>query len=236
MMLKRLIDKLAAEPERAVFVAAATALTVAGALRSRRTEELAKPLIMLSIGAGLWRTREHRPATDNALLAVATAASLAGDWLMLEEEFAPTREAADRWIVRGASAFAVNHVSTITLALKLGARPRPTDFALRTGGLAEGLTLLATKRSHLLAPLGSYSTLLGTMSAVMAAPEVDRRTTLGGLAFLASDATILHRQVFLKTESSRAVAAAFVLASYCAAQRLTFDGLAAESRARTLPK
>ncbi|MFT4048711.1 MAG: lysoplasmalogenase family protein [Solirubrobacterales bacterium] len=238
MMFRRFTDKFRGEPERAVFFAASAALTAAGALRSRRTEEVVKPLVMLSIQAGLWRSRKARSASDNALLAVATTASLVGDKLMLEEEFAGDRAEADRWIVRGASAFAVNHVAMIALALKLGARPRGIDFVLRAGGLAEGLYLLATRRRHLLAPLGSYSALLASMSATMASPQLGPPAALGvgGMSFLASDATILHRQVFLKDEKQRAAAEAFVLASYCLAQRLLIDGLDARSRRLAAPK
>lgn len=238
-MFRRLADRFSREPERVVFVAASAALAAAGALRSKRTEEAVKPLVMLSIQAGLWRTRGERSLGDNALLAVATTASLVGDKLMLEEEFAPTEEDADRWIVRGASAFGVNHLAMIALALKLGARPRPIDFATRAVGLAEGLFLLATRRRHLLVPLGGYSNLLATMSTVTAAPQISggsRSLEVGGLGFLASDATILHRRLFLKTQESRAAGEAFVLLSYCAAQRLLVDGLDAESRRQSLRK
>lgn len=228
-MVGRMIRRMSAEPERAVFALATGALVVAGVKRSRRVETVAKPLIMLSVQAGLWRTRTERSRGDNALLAVASTAALAGDWLMMEEEFAPTEAEADSWIVRGASAFAVNHAATVTLALKRGARPRPVDFALRAAGLIEGLALLTTRRSHLLKPLGTYSALLGGMSAVMASPQLPRELELGGLSFLASDATILHRRIFLEDARSRAAAEAFVLASYCLAQRKIFDGLASAS-------
>lgn len=239
-MVKGLLKRALGAPERAVFLAASAALVVAGATRNRRAEQVVKPLIMLSVQAGLWRTRDQRSTADNALLAVATTASLIGDQLMLEEEFAPTEAEADRWIVRGASAFAVNHAAMIALALKLGAHPRAADFAMRAGGLVEGLALLATRRPHLLGPLGSYSAVLATMSAVTAAPQLSnavepatRRPSaleLGGLSFIASDATILHRRVFLRDERARALAEGFVLASYAAAQRLLVDGLDAASR------
>lgn len=227
--------------DRAVFALATVALALAGALRSKPAEMFVKPLIMLSIQAGLWRTRQLRSPGDNALLALATTASLAGDWLMMEEEFAPTEAAADRWIVRGASAFAINHGALIALSIKLGARPQATDFALRAGGLAEGLALLATRRRQLLAPLGSYSALLASMSSVTAAPQLSEPPDatdwklpgpleIGGLSFIASDATILHRRIFLKSARPRAIAEAFVLATYCIAQRLLIDGLDTAAR------
>ncbi len=246
LMIRRLAEKIASQPERGVFVAASAALVAAGVVRSKKVETIAKPLVMLSIQAGLWRKRSQRPATDNALLAVATTASFVGDWLMLEEEFAPNEEDADRWIVRGASAFAVNHLAMIALALKLGAKPRPTDFAARMPGLVEGLGLLATRRRHLLMPLGSYSKLLALMSTMMAAPQLKTeaeqgsrlpgKLEIGGLSFLASDGTILHRRIFLREERPRAAAEAFVLASYCLAQRLLVDGLDAESRRQNAPR
>ncbi len=238
--LRRLRERLAAEPERAVFVVAAAALTAAGAKRAKPVEVVSKPLVMLSLQRGLWRSRRQRTGGDNALLAVATTASLVGDVLMMEEEFAPTRQQADRWLVRGASAFAVNHLALIALSVKLGARPRPVDVAARAAGLLEGFALLASRRRHLLGPLGAYSAVLASMSAVVAAPELDAaegralalpgKLEAGGLAFLASDSMILHRQVFFKSEGARAAGEAFVLATYCSAQRLLIDGLDAASR------
>lgn len=241
-MLARLLDKLRRNPERAVFVAAGVVTATAGARRMRWLEFLSKPLLMLSIGFGLWRTRHERSVADNALLGVATGASLAGDWLMFNEEFAETEEEADWWIVRGASAFAVNHVAMITLAVKNGARPRAQDFAIRAGGLLEGVVLLATRRRHLLKPLGRYSALLATASAVAASPELQSveegpsslpgRAEIGGISFIVSDAMILHRQLFLHSERSRAAGEAFVLTTYAAAQRLLFDAAAAKAGER----
>jgi hypothetical protein len=223
-------------PEKASLLAAASALVVAGAKRSRRAEQVVKPLVMTAIGVSLWRSRGRRDALDNALLGVAAAASFAGDQLMLEEEFAAEPADADRWIRRGAAAFAVNHVATISLAVRHGARPGPGELLPRVAGLAEGLVLLAARRREQLWALGGYSKLLAVMSTVMAAPQLTadaeetdprRALELGGVLFLASDATILHRQVFLdKDGTAGALAEGWVLASYCAAQALIFGGLA----------
>lgn len=229
-------------PEKALLAGASVALVVVGVKRSRPVEQVVKPLVMTAIGVGLWRTRDLRSGVDNALLGVATVASLVGDQLMLEEEFAPDQDSADAWIKKGASAFAVNHVATVSLALRHGARPGPAELLPRVAGLVEGLTLLATRRRHMLLPLGAYSKLLAVMSTVMASPQLSdgtedsdprRALELGGMLFLASDATILHRQLFLGRESQAgAVAEGWVLASYCAAQALLFSGLAKLSASR----
>lgn len=232
---------LPSTPEKAVFAGASALLVVAGVRRSRPIEQAVKPLIMASIGIALWRSREQRPALDNALLGTAVVASMIGDQLMLEEEFAREQDEADVWIKRGAAAFSVNHFATIGLALRHGARPGLTQAAPRAVSVMAGWGLLATRRPKMLAPLGAYSKLLATMSTVMASPQlvaggdnVDARRALdvGGALFLSSDATILNRQVFLGRDSGAgAVAEGWVLASYCAAQAMIFAGLAELSAA-----
>jgi hypothetical protein len=229
-------------PEKAVFAAASAALVAAGATRKKRVEQVVKPLVMGSIAVGIWRTRERRDAVDNALLGAAAIASLAGDVLMIEEEFADGPEAAASWIKRGASAFAVNHLATVALATRHGARPGMAELLPRAVGVAEGAALLGAKRRELLVPLLVYSKLLATMSTVMASPQLTegvgdddprRALELGGVLFLASDATILHRQAFLEKETpSGAAAEGWVLASYAAAQALIFSGLESLAAAR----
>jgi hypothetical protein len=223
-------------PEKALLAGASAVLVVAGMRRSKRIEQAVKPLLMTSIGVGLWRTRGERRPVDNALLAIAGAGALAGDVLMIEEEFAQDRASADAWIKRGAAAFAINHVATISLALRHGARPGAVELLPRAGGLVEGLALLATKRRELFLPLGAYAKLLAAMSAVMASPQLvegtdeadpRRAIDLGGTLFIASDAALMHRQVFLdKDTPAAAVAEGWVLASYSTAQALLFSGLA----------
>ena len=221
-------------PDRAVFVGATAALVYAGVTRSKKIESVAKPLIMTSLQAGLWRTRHERDRTENALLAVATTASLAGDVLMMEEEFATGETLSDMWIKRGASAFAVNHAAMIALALRKGARPCGYDLLERLPGMVEGLAVLAVKRPHLLKPLGSYSAILTAMSTMVAssklvegAPDNSRRRglELGGLLFLISDGVLLHRRVFLKGDTPRAIGEGVVLSTYSLSQLLLVDGL-----------
>lgn len=223
-------------PEKALLAGASAALVVAGIKRSKRIEQAVKPLLMTSIGIGLWRTRGERAPADNALLALAAAGALAGDVLMIEEEFAQDQASADSWIKRGAAAFAVNHVATITLALRHGARPGVAELLPRVGGLTEGLALLATRRRELFLPLAAYAKLLAVMSTVMASPQLAagagesdprRALDLGGTLFIASDAALMHRQIFLDKDSSPGAAAeAWVLGSYSTAQALLFSGLA----------
>lgn len=190
---------------------------------------------MASLQAGLLRSACNRSDVDNALLFGATSASLVGDWMMMQEEFAPTKRESDVWLKRGAACFAVNHALTTTLAVKHGARPTKQDVAMRLGSLAEAkLVLFATNRA-LFVPIAWYSAALSGMSAVMASPSLvpagaaagdpRRGLELGGLSFVASDGTILHRRTFFKKTSVGAGAEAFVLASYALAQMLLVDGL-----------
>lgn len=222
-------------PERLLFLSAATALTAAGASRSKRIELIAKPLIMTSLQAGLMRTACHRSDVDNALLFSATSASLVGDWFMLQEEFAPNKRKADRQIKRGAACFAVNHALMTALAVKHGARPTKSNVLMRIGSVAEAKVLLGLTNRPLFLPLASYSGMLATMSTIVADPAIipedapsgdpRRGLELGGLSFIASDGTILHRRTFFKDKPAGAVAEAFVLASYALAQMLLIDGL-----------
>ncbi|MGB1583880.1 MAG: lysoplasmalogenase family protein [Solirubrobacterales bacterium] len=229
------LRRAAAQPERAVFVGSAIALAVAGAKRSRRTEVLAKPLLMASLQIGLARTACRRSDIDNALLFGATGASLVGDWYMLEEEFAPTQQKSDRFLKRGAACFAVNHALMIALAVKHGARPTKRDALLRLGSLAEAKLVLYATNRELFLPIAWYSAALTAMSTVMASPSLvpadapagdpRRGLELGGLSFVASDGTILHRRTFFKDTAAGSGAEAFVLASYALAQMLLVDGL-----------
>lgn len=231
------LAKAVSRPERALFVASAVALTVAGAKRSKRTETFVKPLIMTSLQLGLARSACHRSDVDNVLLFGSAGASLVGDWMMMQEEFAPTPRESDVWLKRGAACFAVNHALITTLAVKHGARPTKQDVLLRLGSLAEAkLVLFATNR-ELFVPIAWYSAALSTMSAVMASPALiptdaaagdpRRGLELGGLSFVASDGTILHRRTFFKNTGAGNAAEAFVLASYALAQMLLVDGLEA---------
>lgn len=231
------LAKSASRPERAVFVASAVALTVAGAKRSKRTETFVKPLIMASLQVGLSRSACHRSDVDNVLLFGATGASLVGDWMMMQEEFAPTPRKADVWIKHGAACFAVNHALMTTLAVKHGARPTKQDIVMRLGSLAEAKLILFATNRELFVPIAWYSAALSTMSAVVASPSLvpaeaaagdpRRGLELGGLSFVASDGTILHRRTFFKNSGAGNAAEAFVLASYALAQLLLVDGLEA---------
>lgn len=218
-------------PERAVFLAASVALTIAGARRAKGVELVAKPLVMGSIAAGLLRTANSRDRTDNALLLGAATASFVGDWFMLFEEFADNEEAADRQIQRGASSFAVNHLLLGALAVRHGARPSKSEALMRLPGLVEGGAVLGATKPQLLPVLGPYSALLATFATVLADPELSGEKealsglALGGLSFMASDGTILHRRTFMTNPTARAAAEAFVLASYVFAQALIYDGL-----------
>lgn len=229
------LAKVAARPERAVFVVSAVALTVAGARRSKRAEILVKPLLMSSLQVGLMRSACHRSDVDNALLFGATGASLVGDWMMMQEEFAPTKGESDDWIKRGAACFAVNHALMTALAVKHGARPTKSNVMMRIGSVVEAKVLLLLTNRPLYVPLASYSGLLTAMSTIVADPAIvpddapsgdpRRGLELGGLSFIASDGTILHRRTFFKNKPAGSAAEAFVLASYALAQMLLVDGL-----------
>lgn len=218
-------------PERAVFLAASVALTVAGARRAKSVELVAKPLIMGSIAAGLLRTSQQRSRTDNALMLGAATASFVGDWFMLFEEFAASEDEADRQIQRGASSFAVNHLLLGALAVRHGARPTRSEALMRLPGLIEGAAVIGATKPRLLPVLGPYSAILASFATVIADPRLVRKDealsglAIGGLSFMASDGTIVHRRNFLSSEKSRAAAEAFVLASYAFAQAVIYDGL-----------
>lgn len=218
-----------------MFTASAVALTAAGAKRSKRTELFVKPLIMSSLQLGLLRSTQRRSEVDSALLFGATGASLVGDWMMMQEEFAPTKRESDVWIKRGAACFAVNHALMTALAVKHGARPTRSNVMMRIGSVAEAKLLLLLTNRPLLLPLACYSGMLSMMSTVVADPTIvpddapsgdpRRGLALGGLSFIASDGTILHRRTFFKDRPAGSGAEAFVLASYALAQMLLVDGL-----------
>ncbi|AZG48726.1 lysoplasmalogenase family protein [Gordonia insulae] len=210
------------------YVAAAAAATVAGAVHDRRAAALTKPVPLAILGVHMVRGLRRRRPLDNALLAGAVAFSMAGDRAMLLEEFTEVDGAQkDRRLQIGAALFAGAQLCLTGAMVRRGARPRPAGMLVRTAVLAESATVMAVRRPRLLPVLGAYGNTLALMSATAASvarPQPQMRA--GGLLFLASDLTIINRRHLIRDDRLAAVAEAWVLASYFAAQWLLMTGLA----------
>ncbi|NDZ93959.1 lysoplasmalogenase [Streptomyces sp. SID6673] len=208
------------------YLAAAAAATVTGAVHRRRAAEITKPLPLLVLAVHSARGARRRGGVDNALLAGALAFSAAGDRAMLLEEFTDEPSDKDRRLQIGASLFACAQLCLTGVMWRRGARPRPAGLLLRTAILAESATVMALRRPRLLPVLGGYGNTLALMSSTAGAAERPQpRLRTGGWLFLASDLTIINRRHLIGDKRLAAVAEAWVLASYFAAQWLLMTSL-----------
>ncbi|MGC4960280.1 lysoplasmalogenase family protein [Gordonia sp. DT101] len=208
------------------YLSVSAAATIAGALHRRRAAEITKPLPLLVLAAHSLRGTRRRNGVDNALLAGALAFSAAGDRAMLLEEFTDEPSDKDRRLQIGASLFAGAQLCLTGIMWRRGARPRPAGVLLRTAILAESATVMALRRPRLLPVLGGYGNTLALMSSTAGASHRPQpRLRNGGWLFLASDLTIINRRHLIRDERLAAMAEAWVLASYFAAQWLLVTSL-----------
>lgn len=224
-------------PERKAFIAATVAVSAAGAVRWRPGVAVAKPAALAALAVTVARGTRQRSAVDNALLGTAIAASAAGDYFMYREEFATGTE-KDRQIQTGASMFGIAHLAYLALATGHGARPTRRRLLPRFSIMNEVAALLILNQPRLLPVLGVYGGLLSTMAATVADPDLasgssndpTRLLPVGGIVFMASDATLMNRRFLLRGALPRAAAEAVVLSTYFVAQMFLLDGLDAVSR------
>ncbi|MDH3007755.1 MULTISPECIES: lysoplasmalogenase [Gordonia] len=215
------------------YAATTAAATVTGALGHRRAAGLTKPLPMLLLVAQAAAGARERDALDNAGLAGALAFSMAGDRLMLLEEFETEPVAKDRYLRLGATLFAGAQLSYVATMWRAGARPSARQLLPRVGVLAESAAVLARHRPALLPVLGTYGNTLATMSATASAmSDPQPRLRIGGVTFLLSDLAIINRRHLVTDPRVRVAGEAWVLASYFAAQYLLIGGLAERLRRR----
>lgn len=224
-------------PSRTVLVAgvyavAAAAATAAGASGNRTLAAWTKPLPMLVLGTATAAAirAEGTTSADAALLAGAIGFSAAGDRAMLLEEFSTDEAARERHLAIGAGLFACAQTSLCALLLRRGARIRARTLAPRMALLGESAAILAVKNPAALTVLGPYGNSLAVMSALAAdAPHPQPALRAGGLLFVLSDLAIVNRRHLLTGARPRALAEAWVLGSYFAAQWLLVTGLAHRS-------
>lgn len=216
-------------PLRVAFAAASAVTAVTGALERRAPLAAAKgslvPLLAAEVAA-------RRPAPrDRGLLLTALGGAWVGDVALLPPAGGDAAHAVDptavrRQLRRGAAAFAVQQAAYLALLARRGHRPRARVAAPVAAWLGV-LAVLDAREQHGGRPdpvVTGYGVLLGAMAAT-AMSSGEARLVRGGAAFLASDSAILLRERFLHGPRARAVAEAFVLASYTDAQRYLVDAL-----------
>lgn len=224
-------------PERKAFIVATVVLSAVGAARWRPGVAVAKPAALAALSVTVARGTRQRSAVDNALLGTAICASAAGDYFMYREEFATGPE-KDRQIQTGATMFGAAHLAYLGLLTRHGARPAKRRLLPRLCVMNEVAALLILNRPRLLPVLGIYGGMLSTMAATAADPvltrgpgnDPTRLLSAGGIAFIASDATLMNRRLMLRGAVPRAIAEAVVLSTYFVAQMFLLDGLDAASR------
>ena len=235
------------QPEGGAFLAAAGATELATMLNAKPLEYLAKPLIGPT--ALLVALRPGRLNTvDTALLAVTAAGYTAGDVILMFKKGG--RAAADRRLVRGATAFGIGHLALTTLLLRNGVRLRTAPAAALLGpGALIGAKLLAGERTE--KPLGVYSLVLSSTAALAASagfgkfePVADGAVTaaegdtaarrslgLGAGAFVVSDLIILLTRGVDPASAGGRVARTAIIDLYSGATLTLLAGAAALSRA-----
>lgn len=210
-----------------IAYAVSAAATVVGAVTGlENLQRFAKPLMVPALALGVQK--------PSPVLFVALAAATVGDVLLIDPD-------DDSRILRGASAFGVMQGCYIVLLAERGARPTVVGAIPRLGGWALASGQLA-RRSPTVAPgLAAYGLTLATMSTLAAHPSLapgatvraglvvpssDPRSWLasGGVLFTVSDALIVFRRLYVRTESRRRVAEGLVLGTYALAQLLLVEG------------
>lgn len=226
--------------EHAVFAAASAATVVGGVLGNEKVQKVAKPLMMPALAVRVLRRSRDTDRVDTALLVTGLAAATVGDVFMIEPD-------DDSRILRGAGSFAVMQAVYSAVLARHGARPTRPAVLQRIPAVLGAAGLLGATNPQVAAPLTAYGSLLATTATLAADPAVapgattvagvavpaaDRRTWLaaGGLAFTASDGTIVVRRALLKDPRARAVAEGFVLATYALAQLSMVEGMLASAR------
>lgn len=212
------------------FVVATVATVVGAATGAERVHRYAKPLIVPSLVVGL-----PKPAST---LGVALAAATVGDVLLIDPD-------DDDRILRGAAAFAVMQGCFCALLIRRGATVSVANAVPRLAGWASAATLLARLSPSVAPGLAGYGLSLAAMSTLAAdpalapssatcagvvIPDADPRSRLavGGILFTVSDALIVVRRLFLRSETTRRVTEGAILATYAAAQSLLVEGLLGE--------
>lgn len=200
------------------YLVAAGVTVVAGGRHDRRTQLVAKPLLMPLLALGELSDADRRAdRVDAGLLAVGLAAATAGDVHMIDID-------DDAALRRGASCFAVMQVCWWLRAHRTGAVPGAAQIVPRA--IAWSIASIATaRRLPTPAPvLIGYGALLAGAGAT--ADAVGGRTATGGRLFTLSDTTVLVRRMLIggpagdpHSRTARLLEA-FVLATYAGAQYL----------------
>ncbi|GGK52347.1 lysoplasmalogenase [Nocardia camponoti] len=219
---------------RLAYVAAA-AVTVAGAVTGRdRWQQVAKPLLMPLLAVEV--AKAELPTAERRIALGSLAAATVGDVLLLDPD-------DDRRLVAGASSFAVMQTGYSTLWARRGGRPRAQVAVPRVLAWLGAAGLLRAKAPNLAVPLSLYGLTLGTAATLASDPKLahpsprviaglvvptrDPQTWLGvgALLFTISDATIVARRLFARTDQQKRVAEGFILTTYAAAQYLMMAGV-----------
>lgn len=197
----------------------ATGITVvAAAQHDRRTQVVAKPLMMplLAMREGSDPGR-RADRVDAGLLAAGLVAATAGDVHMIDVD-------DDAALRRGASCFAIMQVCWWLRAHRAGGVPGVAQVAPRAVAWSLASLLTARRMPGPAPVLIGYGALLGGAGA--AADALGGRTALGGRLLTVSDSTVLIRRMLVDARGGDAsnrtarLLEAFVLATYAGAQYL----------------
>lgn len=222
-----------ARPFRAAFAGAAV-VTVLGALTGRnRLQWAAKPLLMPLLAADVVANGKDLVRADRTVLLGSLAAATVGDVILIEPD-------SDRRLVTGAAFFGVMQSGYSWLWLRRGARPAAGTAAPRLAAWLGMAALMRAKAPSVATPLTVYGATLGTAATLASDPglapgaktvaglnvpssDPRSRLGLGAQLFMLSDALIILRRVFARSDKSRRVTEGVILGTYAAAQYLLAD-------------
>ncbi|WP_345349359.1 lysoplasmalogenase [Rhodococcus olei] len=221
--------------EHAVFLGATAATVVGAVTENERLQLVAKPLIAPALAARVLRRRGNVDAVDTGLLLGSLAAATVGDVFMIDPD-------DDTRLMNGARSFAVMQLGYSAVLARRGARPTVPALVPRLLGWIGASGLLRARARRVAPTLTGYGAVLGTTSTLSAdpalapgarvvagtvVPNTDPRSRigLGGLLFTGSDALIVVRRLFVRSQAGRRLVEGVVLASYAAAQALLVEGM-----------
>ncbi|GFK17674.1 MAG: lysoplasmalogenase [Corynebacterium glutamicum] len=218
------VAKASSEPERAVYLVAASSNVLGSLSGQRRLKNLTKPLLMPLLMGRVLRSEQ----SDRALGALGLAGGWAGDLVLMKPQSLP----------QGAAGFALNHAAYCVLLWRRGARFGLQRTAIRAIPLGLAAALASWKAPKLVPMVLGYGGLLATTSTLADDSRLLDSSNAGsfgaghgGNLFLISDAVLFVRELVLEDSSHlQHLADGVVMGTYTLAQLLLVDALFGDTK------
>jgi len=217
------VAKASSEPERAVYLVAASSNVLGSLSGQRRLKNLTKPLLMPLLMGRVLRSGQ----SDRTLGVLGLAGGWAGDLVLMKPQSLP----------QGAAGFALNHAAYCVLLWRRGARFGLQRTAIRAIPLGLAAALASWNKGIVPMVLG-YGGLLATTSTLADDSRLLGSSNAGsfgaghgGNLFLVSDAVLFVRELVLEDSSHlQRLADGAVMGTYTLAQLLLVDALFGDTK------